>query len=742
MDGWITIGTKINTSQAEKDLAKLEKALEKVIEQKEEALEARDQLQIEFETTGSEEIKNLIDEINQRLNVLNGQEAQIRKGIEKTKNSLASSGIKEGIKNISSETSKLLSKIAKWGLALIGLRSIYSLLSSSASLLSSENEQIGANIEYIRWTIATALQPIIEYIIKLVITLLQYVNYLANAWFGVNLFANASANSFKKSKDNVKGVNQEAKKLQKTLAGFDEMNIIQEDGSVSRGGGGGGISTPLPETDLSRLLTDAEVPGWLVWIKDNGDLIASIIGAIGGALIGWKVGTFLSNIGLLGNGLKDFKTLLIGLGIGLIAKGIFDAFNDWGDLTAVIGDIGTAVEGLGFILVGINPTAWWSWAILGVGFLMDLVGWLFDTKSDVEKLKEAQDKLNESQQKYLDASKTQLNAYKNVEKAEKQLTETAKKWNISEEEVRKTGRNLQDEISTRKRKISDLTDKEKEIYEAYLNDADAQNGLVEAGKKVREARQQEIVDDLKVKQINAQMKGSYEEYGDAIITAFTEGAISTEEAGQRMYDALQHMSNDSASTFATKIPGDLKKTIQQFDNMFGTQHAQQIEANMNIISGAVIGATSKMKTNAQQNLKGIEISINNTLNANNYKNKANQLVSLFDGIKTAIASKLNITVQGANIAFGFAKGGLVTKLASGGIINMPGRGVPIASAIGGEAGREGVIPLTDSQAMATLGQAIGRYVSINATVPVYVGNRQVARELKKIEAEDDFAFNS
>ena len=40
-----------------------------------------------------------------------------------------------------------------------------------------------------------------------------------------------------------------------------------------------------------------------------------------------------------------------------------------------------------------------------------------------------------------------------------------------------------------------------------------------------------------------------------------------------------------------------------------------------------------------------------------------------------------------------------------------------------------------------LGQAIGRYISINATVPVYVGNRQVARELKKIEAEDDFASN-
>ena len=43
--------------------------------------------------------------------------------------------------------------------------------------------------------------------------------------------------------------------------------------------------------------------------------------------------------------------------------------------------------------------------------------------------------------------------------------------------------------------------------------------------------------------------------------------------------------------------------------------------------------------------------------------------------------------------------------------------------------------------MAQLGEAIGRYVNINATVPVYVGNRQIAREIKKINADSDFAFN-
>ena len=81
------------------------------------------------------------------------------------------------------------------------------------------------------------------------------------------------------------------------------------------------------------------------------------------------------------------------------------------------------------------------------------------------------------------------------------------------------------------------------------------------------------------------------------------------------------------------------------------------------------------------------------------------------------------------------------KLAKGGIINMPSRGVPVGGAIAGERGMEGVIPLTDSQQMALLGEAIGKYININATVPVYVGNRMVARELKRIEAEDNFAYN-
>lgn len=72
---------------------------------------------------------------------------------------------------------------------------------------------------------------------------------------------------------------------------------------------------------------------------------------------------------------------------------------------------------------------------------------------------------------------------------------------------------------------------------------------------------------------------------------------------------------------------------------------------------------------------------------------------------------------------------------------MPNKGTMLGSAIGGESGKEGVIPLTDQQAMAELGAEIGRNVVVNLTNITKVGNRQIAREIKRINAEQEFAFN-
>lgn len=129
-----------------------------------------------------------------------------------------------------------------------------------------------------------------------------------------------------------------------------------------------------------------------------------------------------------------------------------------------------------------------------------------------------------------------------------------------------------------------------------------------------------------------------------------------------------------------------------------------------------------------------------------FKGVINGVIGAIEGILNFPIKSINKLINVINKIPGINIGNLPTfnlpRLAKGGIINIPGRGVPVGQAIGGEAGREGVIPLTDSQQMALLGEAIGKYITLNATIPVYVGNRQVTREMRKINAEDDFATNS
>lgn len=84
------------------------------------------------------------------------------------------------------------------------------------------------------------------------------------------------------------------------------------------------------------------------------------------------------------------------------------------------------------------------------------------------------------------------------------------------------------------------------------------------------------------------------------------------------------------------------------------------------------------------------------------------------------------------------------RMKVGGIINMPGRGIPIGGgrAIGGEAGQEGILPLTDTQAMETLGEAIGRYITINANITNTMNGRVISRQMQQIKNDDNFAYNT
>ena len=167
-----------------------------------------------------------------------------------------------------------------------------------------KNEEIDAGFKAIENFFTTAFEPVVKRLLSWVMTLVQYVNYLAKAWFGVDILAKSNEKS-------LKGANKQAKELSKSLTGFDEMNVINDSGGTGVAGGGGIEPLPIPE--------DIPVPSWLQWIADNGTLVASLLMGIAGGLLGIKFG--LDLIQGLGLGV-----LLAGLVI--LIKGIFDFIKD------------------------------------------------------------------------------------------------------------------------------------------------------------------------------------------------------------------------------------------------------------------------------------------------------------------------------------------------------------------------------------------------------------------------------
>ncbi len=141
--------------------------------------------------------------------------------------------------------------------------------------------------------------------------------------------------------------------------------------------------------------------------------------------------------------------------------------------------------------------------------------------------------------------------------------------------------------------------------------------------------------------------------------------------------------------------------------------------NFGAKAGEVIGGAFRAAVNGV--LRAIENILNSPIRA------INSLINTINAVPGINLSRLNT----------FS----LPRLASGGIVNMPNRGTMLGGAIVGESGREGVIPLTDSQAMAQLGEEIGKHVLVNLTNVTEMNGRVLAREIKQIQSEQNFAFN-
>ena len=295
--------------------------------------------EIDKQSPKIEKVYSKLDKIKTKQTENNTKIQQFKSKIE----SIKANNIKSSIDGIGKSITGQISKIGKMAMAVVGIRTAWSAVRSAVNLVSQYNPQISADLQYMAYCIANIVAPAVQWLTRLLYTALSYINAIMQAWFGINIFANSSAKAFKKMQSSAGGTAKSAKEIQKSLQGFDEMNVLSDNSNDSSGGSG--IATP--SMDLSNM--QGEIPEWLKWIIDNKDLILSVISGITVGLLAWKLG------------LDGIKALGIGVlisGIVYTIQSLISYLNDgsWENFGKIIQGIGVALLGLA-IVIGSVPLA-------------------------------------------------------------------------------------------------------------------------------------------------------------------------------------------------------------------------------------------------------------------------------------------------------------------------------------------------------------------------------------------------
>ena len=628
-DGYLKIKTKIDNSGVDKEIQNLENKIKKLQESNLDNFNQEKELQSKVDKYEElirkvEEYKNKISELQTikdgnlvitnpselaelqiSLNEANTEIAKQESGMNKVYTKLKqikqkqvennqkiseyqekidqieTNKIKSGIDSVGKSLQTQIGKISKMAMAVAGVRTAWAGVRKIMSLVQQYNPQISADLEYMGYAIAQIFLPIAQKLVSILYTILNYVNAIMTAWFGINLFSNSGVKNFQK-------ISKNAKEINKSLAGFDEMNILQDNNSSSP-------NSATPSMDLSEGMQGA-VPTWLQWIVDNKELILTILGGIGAAILAIKLG--LSGIQ--------------GLGIGMMIVGIISTIQNlikylqdpsWDNFGKIITSIGVAILGLGLI-IGNVPLIIAAAIVIIVGLIV----------SNWENIKNVF-------QKGID-------------------------W---------------------------LTNLQEKVMNWFM--------------------------------------GNLDSIGDKF------GVI-----GQLIIGIIVQTFNYVVEV----IKGSINIVISVFDGLY-TGIKQIFDGIIMIFKGDFKNGFISIGKGILNILIGI---------INGFISGLNTILYPIRGLISSAGKILgkSWTISSVSIP-------KIPLLATGGIVDLPRRGVNIGGAIAGEAGAEGVIPLTDPRAMETLGETIGRYITINANIPVSVGNRQIARVIRQINTESDFAFN-
>ena len=234
-----------------------------------------------------------IDEIGlkrEQINVKREQANTKREQVNAKLEQVQLAKVEKNVQNIEKGLTGAIGKIGKLALAVLSIRSAYSMIMRASSTLQQYNKQYATDLEYIRFVTAQGLAPVLEKVVQLAQTLMAYVNYLAQRLLGVNLFAKGSADEFRKAKDSMGGMAKSSKEIKNNLASFDELNVLSNPDDTS------GAEALAPSIDIGGL-ENVEIPEWLQKLGDLVQPIGEAFRKLKDELLGLNIPAIMDNIG-------------------------------------------------------------------------------------------------------------------------------------------------------------------------------------------------------------------------------------------------------------------------------------------------------------------------------------------------------------------------------------------------------------------------------------------------------------
>lgn len=163
--------------------------------------------------------------------------------------------ISKGFERVEKSSNKFfekgVSKIKGFGLALLGIRSIWTLVSRASSAYLAQDTELANKLQAAWIGLGAILAPIINFIATIILKLVSIINGFIKALTGVDLIAKASAKSMKSAAGG-------ANSLKKALAGFDELNNLDSDSGGAGGLGGFADAFANIDTDFSETMKNLE----------------------------------------------------------------------------------------------------------------------------------------------------------------------------------------------------------------------------------------------------------------------------------------------------------------------------------------------------------------------------------------------------------------------------------------------------------------------------------------------------